>query len=180
MALLKLKSWKLFLLMLTPALLGAVSLLSSQYRQSVNAPLLVFGQVCTFLFLGVFVVWIDRLGTQLVQLPPNQGFNLSPFKWALIASTGYRLALDTYQLWFSLLNHVPLRLEENLWVIPFHLLATFAALYCFYTDAYLLVSAEKKHPGRFSAVWKTFGLILAFPLGLWFIQPRFQTLVARR
>src|SRR5215510_3250075 len=135
MALLKLKSWKLFLLMLIPALVGATLLLISQSRQNENVTLSVISQVCTFLFLGMFVAWIDRLGTYLVQLPPNQTFGLARFKWALLLSTGYRVSIDTYQLWFSLHSQTPLRLEDNLWVIPFHLLATLAALYCFYTDA---------------------------------------------
>lgn len=176
MTLLRLESWKLFLLMLLPALLGALALLLGNSVAAGNSLLIVMGQIGTLLFVGVFVYWIYGLGAYLVQLSPNQNFSLAGFTIALGFSTLYRVTLDTAGLWYRLKYQTSLNLETVLWIVPFHLLATLAALYCFYMDAHLLVSAERKQASGFKAVWPTFGLILAFPLGLWFIQPRLQKL----
>lgn len=180
MAILRLESWKLFLLMLLPALLGALALLIGNSVQAGNSLLIVSGQIGTFLFVGVFVYWIYQLGASLVQLAPNQNFSLALFTLALGFSTLYRIAIDSAGLWYRLNYQTAFNLETLLWIVPFHLLATVAALYCFYTDAYLLVSAERKQAGDFKTVWPTFGLILAFPIGLWVIQPRLQKLFSRQ
>ena len=132
MALLKLEGWKLFILILTPALVGAMVLLISQYLLNDNPSLLVVGQILTVIFVGVFVYWIYSLGTHLARLPPNQNFSLSLFKSALVFSTLYRGSIETYSLWYSVSDHSRLDLEIDLWIIPLHLLATVAALYCFY------------------------------------------------
>ncbi len=153
-------------------------LLISTYLWDDNPGLLITSQIFTFIFVGVFAYWIYSLGIHLARLTPNQSFSLSLFKFALLVSTLYRVFIDTYSLWYNISYHARLNLESNLWVIPFHLLATSAALYCFYTNARLLVSAERKRPSGFKDVWQTFGLILAFPIGLWFIQPRLQKLWA--
>ena len=179
MTLLKLESWKLFLLILTPAIVGAMVLLISQYLLEDNLSLLILGQILTVIFVGVFVYWIYSLGTHLARLPPNQNFSLSLFKSALVFSTLYRVSIEALSLWHSVSYHSRLDLESNLWIIPLHLLATVTALYCFYTNARLLVSAERKQLSDFKEVWPTFGLILAFPIGIWFIQPRLQKLLAR-
>jgi len=162
--------------MLLPALLGALALLFGNSVEAGNSLLIVSGQIGTLLFVGVFVSWIYQLGAYLIQLSPNQNFRLAVFTVALSFSTLYRIAIDTAGLWYRLTYQTALNLETILWIVPFHLLATVAALYCFYTDAYLLVSAERKQAGDFKTVWPTFGLILAFPIGLWFIQPRLQKL----
>ena len=179
MALLKLEGWKLFILILTPAIVGAMVLLISQYLLNDNPSLLVVGQILTVIFVGVFVYWIYWLGTYLAQLPPHQNFSLSLFKSALVFSALYRVTIETFSLWYSVNYHSRLDLESSLWIIPIHLLATVAALYCFYTDSRLLVSVERQHPSGFKDVWQTFGLILAFPIGIWFIQPRLHKLFAR-
>ena len=179
MALLKLDSWKLFLLLLIPALVGAAGLLISTYLQEDNPSLLIISQFFTFMFVGVFVSWIYSLGTCLARLTPNQSFSLSLFKLALLGATLYRVSIDSYGLWYSVSYHARLNLESNPWIFPLHLLATGAALYCFYTTARLLVSAERQRPGGVKDVWTTFGLLLAFPMGLWIIQPRLQTLWVR-
>ena len=179
MTLLKLESWKLFLLILTPAIVGATVLLINKYLLNDNPALLVIGQFFTFIFVGVFVYWIYSLGTHLARLTPNPSFSLSLFKSALVFSTLYRVSIETYSLWYSVSYHSRLDLESDLWIIPLHLLATVAALYCFYTNSRLLVSAERQQPSDFKDVWQTFGLILAFPIGIWFIQPRLHKLFAR-
>ena len=179
MALLKLEGWKLFLLILIPAIVSAMVLLISKYLLDDNPSLLVISQILTVIFVGVFVYWIYTLGTQLARLTPNQSFSLLLFKCALVFSTVYRVSLEAYSLWYSVSYHMRLDLESDLWIIPFHLLATVATLYCFYTNARLLVSAERQQLSDFKNVWPTFGLILAFPIGIWFIQPRLQKLLAR-
>jgi hypothetical protein len=179
MTLIKLESWKLFLLILIPAMLGVIDLLMGKFFLGDSPRLLILGQIFTLVFVGVFVYWIYSLGTQLRQLRPNQNFSLALFKSALVFSTLYRVSLEAYGLWYQVTYHSGINLESELWIIPMHLLATLAALYCFYTNSRLLVSAERKQPSDFKDVWKTFGLILAFPIGIWFIQPRLQKLFAR-
>ena len=179
MALLKLEGWKLFLLILTPAIVGAMVLLISQHLLNDNPSLLVIGQILTVIFVGVFGYWIYSLGTHLARLPPNQKFSLSLFKSALVFSTIYRVSIEAFSLWYSANYHSRLDLESDLWIIPLQLLATAAALYCFYTNSRLLVSAERQQPSDFKDAWQTFGLILAFPIGIWLIQPRLQKLLAR-
>src|SRR5262245_58185102 len=115
MALLKLKSWKLFLLILLPAIIGATVLLISTYLRDDNPGLLVISQSFTFIFVGVFVYWIYSLGTHLAQLTPNQSFSLALFKFALIVSTLYRVAIDAYSLWYGISYHSRLNLESNFW-----------------------------------------------------------------
>lgn len=180
MALLKLESWKLFLLMLTPALLGASALLLRNSVEVHRSLLLVIGQIGALLFVCVFVYWIYQLGAYLVHLPPNQNYSLAVFTVPLGFATLYRVAIDAYGLWYGLKYQAAINLETILWIVPLHLLATLAALYCFYTDARMLVSAERKQSSGFKAVWPTFGLILIFPIGIWFIQPRVQKLFSHQ
>ena len=179
MALLKLESWKLFLLILTPAIVGSMVLLLGRYFYADNPILLIIGQMLTFIFVGMFVYWIYSLGTYLAKLTPNQNVSLALFKSALVYSTVYRVSVDTYGLWYNVSLHAHLDLENNRWIIPLHVSATAAALYCFYTNARLLVSAERKQPSAFKDVWPTLGFILAFPIGIWFIQPRVLKLWVR-
>ena len=179
MALLRLESWKLSILILSPAIVGAMVLLISQNLLNDNPSLLVVGQILTVIFVGVFAYWIYSLGTHLARLPPNQNFSLSLFKSALVFSTLYRVSIETYSLWYSVSYGSRLELESDLWIIPLHLLATVAALYCFYTNSRLLVSAERQQPSDFKDVWQTFGIILAFPIGIWFVQQRLHKLFAR-
>lgn len=178
MALIKLESWKLFLLILIPATLGVILLLIHKFWLGDNSILLILAQISTFIFVGLFVYWIYSIGTYLARLTPNHNLSLGLFRFALVFSTIYRVSIDIYALGYNVTHHSSIDLERELWIIPLHLLATVAALYCFYLDSRFLVSAERKQLSYFKDVWKTFVLILAFPIGIWFIQPRLQRLFA--
>ena len=174
MFLLRLDRWKLFLLLFAPAILSVVVLLFGDSLFHAHAITLILSELFKLVFIGVFVYWIYAIGTHLARLEPNQHRRLSLFIVALAFALVYRVLVDLYTLTYSIANGGDFDLENQLWIVPFHLLATVAAFYCFYVDAQLLVSAERQQPGDFRHVWKTFLLVALFPIGLWFTQPRLQ------
>src|SRR5207249_141845 len=157
-----------------PAILSVVVLLFGDSLFRAHAITLVASQLLKFMFIGVFVYWIYAIGAHLARLEPNQHHRLFLFSGALAFALVYRVLIDLYTLGYSIANHADFDLENQLWIVPFHLLATIAAFYCFYVDAQLLVSAERRQPGDLRHVWKTFLLMALFPLGLWYTQPRLQ------
>ncbi len=180
MLLLRIDHWKLFLLLLTPAILGGLVLLFGDAMLQSHAVTLMVSQLLSFVFIGVFVWWIYTIAIHLARLGPNQSRNLSLFKSGLLFALIYRVLIDLYMLWFGLTHGASMDLENALWVVPFHLLATVAVLYCFVLNATLLVSTEQQQPRSFRDAWKTFVLLLVFPIGLWFVQPRLQSIFGRR
>ena len=174
MFLLRLDPWKLFLLLFIPAVLSVVVLLSGDSLFRDHAITLIASQSLKFVFIGVFVYWLYAIGTHLARLEPNQRRRLALFNGALAFALVYRVLVDLYTVGYVIATRADFDLESQLWIVPFHLLATVAAFYCFYVDAQLLVSAERRQPGDFRHVWQTFLLMALFPIGLWFTQPRLQ------
>jgi hypothetical protein len=174
MMLLRIDRWKLFLFFMMPALVGGTLMLAGKFVFGDNRAVLLIGQIITLIAIAAFVYWGYSIGINLARLAPNQNHNLLLFKFALAFAFIYRVSVDLYSVYASM------DVESVLWIIPIGLTATIAALYCFYTDAKLLVSAERQQLSEFKDVWKTFVLIAIFPIGVWSIQPRLQTLLGSK
>jgi hypothetical protein len=61
-------------------------------------------------------------------------------------------------------------------LLPFHLFAMYCILYPLYFISKNLVMAELGKPVTFSGYATAFFLIWFFPIGIWFIQPRINSL----
>ncbi len=176
MILLRIDHWRLFLLLLTPAIFGGLVLLFGDAAFQSHAATLIVSQMLSFVFIGAFAWWIYAMGIHLARLEPNRDRSLSLFKFGLLFALIYRVLIDLYILWFNLTQGASIDFENQLWVVPFHLLATAAVLYSMALNATLLVSTEQHELRSFRDAWKTFVLLLAFPIGLWHVQPRLQSL----
>src|SRR5437870_13696951 len=129
---LRLDPWKLFLLLLSPAILIVVVLLSGDSLFRDHAVSLSLSELFKLVFIGLFVYWIYAIGAHLAGLEPNRHRRLWLFNVALAFALIYRVLVDLYTLGYSIANHADFDLESQLWIVPFHLLATIAAFYCFY------------------------------------------------
>jgi hypothetical protein len=65
-------------------------------------------------------------------------------------------------------------------IFPFHFFAVFCVFYSMYFASKSLVQAETGKRTTFSNFGGTFILMWAFPLGIWFVQPRVNRLYAER
>jgi len=164
MSLLRIDHWKLFLLLFVPAIVSGIVLLVGDSMFHNHAITLIVSQIFTFVFVGVFVAWIFAMGIHLAQLESNRPQSMSLFKGCLAFGLLYRVLIDLYMTWYGISTGASIELENQLWIVPIHLLATIAVLYCFYLNAKLLVSAERGRASTFKDVWRTLVLLLAVPL----------------
>ena len=179
MALLKLDAWQVFLLLLAPAILAALVMFVSGNATDPR-PTLIISQLLAFVFIGLFVYWIYSIGYHLARREPKDAREWARFAIALTLALIYRVGIDGYMFWLGLTSQTSIDLEGELWIVPLHLLATLAVLYCFYLNAKWLDAAEQKHPRAFKDFWRTFVLMALFPIGVWYIQPRLQRILGRR
>ena len=83
-----------------------------------------------------------------------------------------------YQLLFgAFMAYVMTTMPESplfLLIFPFHLYAMFCGLYAMYFISKALVSVEKQEDVDYNQFGGVFLMLLFFPIGIWFLQPRIQ------
>lgn len=176
---LRLKHWQLFILLMgLPILLQGIGAFSIFATKDARMLLATFPFILV-LFIGIFLGWFYTLGINLhKKLPDTVKMSLSRFKLFLFIPMTYLLALC---IWMTSLflntpdggNHTP---GIFLLIIPLHLFSMFCLLYCIYFIAKSLKAVEMQKPASFNDYAGEFFLIWFFPIGVWIIQPRINSL----
>ena len=176
---LRVKHWQLFLLLMGLPIIvqsiGAVSIFTTKDPRMI----LTTFPIIMVLFIGIFLGWFYALGTNLhKKLPETVKMSLSKFKLFLFIPMVYMLGLC---IWIASLfvntpesgNHAA---GIILLIIPLHLFSMFCLFYCIYFIAKSLKAVELQKPVSFNDYAGEFFLIWFFPIGIWIIQPRINTL----
>ncbi len=176
---LRVKHWQLFLLLMGLPIIvqsiGAVSIFTTKDPRMI----LTTFPIIMVLFIGIFLGWFYALGTNLhKKLPETVKMSLSKFKLFLFIPMVYMLGLC---IWIASLfvntpesgNHAA---GIILLIIPMHLFSMFCLFYCIYFIAKSLKAVELQKPVSFNDYAGEFFLIWFFPIGIWIIQPRINTL----
>ncbi len=142
------------------------------------AGLKLTGFIVFQLFIEMFVLWHFAIGLNLWYTEENS-MQKKLFVINMLFALVYRMSGNIYQAVYYYHHAVFPDMEKFLWIIPVHLYASIGSVYCFYQNARWITLAEKNNginPGM--SIRQTFFRLLAFPWGLWNIQPRLNRLAA--
>lgn len=155
-------------------------------KQSMDFAVKVFAKMGYFLAIvivitGIFFAWLWALAMGLQhRIPAELSMRTIKFKMAFFFTLAYTIMFCALMIYFF--NDFPAHLDINgawffILVIPFHLLAMFCILYCFYFTAKAIKLAELQRPlklddyiGEFFLLWFSF-------IGVWILQPRLNKMI---
>lgn len=175
---LKMKAWQVFTIVaLVPfvAQIILVSFVVAGNKPDPRAMLDIFPYLMV-IFMSTFMAWFWSLGTglnKLVSLEIRPSSKL--FRVGIIYAGTYMLLFTVFMM--SLLESAnPGSLM--ILIVPFHFFAMICMFYGLYFIAKNLVMAEKNEMAKFDDFAGPFFLLWFFPVGIWFIQPRINQIVA--
>lgn len=180
---LRLKHWHLFLI--TFGLPFVLQIILSVFTWTTNDPMIMLQVMpfVMFLFFAGYFGWLWAIGQEFQKmLPGNLKFNLVPFKIFLLFPVIYIL------FFFFMLDFFVVNMEEEMepplslffMIIPLHLFTMFCIFYCIYFAARTFKATELQRPVTFPDFAGEFFMIWIFPVGIWFIQPRINKLIAKK
>ncbi len=174
--LLKIEPWKLFCLIVLLPMFIQSDWMKYIVEMSNSQLLLNIYNVISILISLVYFFWIYLLARNLyAQLPNTVKMSIIRFNIFFFIPLIYGILLFVYTDFFD-----QTKLMQNSAFIdallPFHFFIIFCVLYCFYFNAKALKSIEFKKPVEFRDYVFTFFLIWFYPIGIWFIQPRVNSL----
>ncbi|WP_026473284.1 hypothetical protein [Alkaliflexus imshenetskii] len=183
---LKARHWQLFLFVfIIPFAL---------FLSAFMVPLYFFNGAWLFFALPVAIViaqltlylWMWSVGTVVYRrFGLQQFFSNGLFRSLIIVPVVMILLVMAFWIWgasilsmgkFSMAN----TLTGALWIlIPLQMVLIISKFYCFYFTAKVLRSAELQKPAVFDELISEFILMIIFPVGLWFLQPRINGLMSK-
>ena len=132
----------------------------------------------------VIYFWLWNIGKMLFD---KMSFYISKeyavFKWLIIIPAAVSLLIFAFLLsgafilgmgYFSFSSTL---FSSMIIILPLWALLLFSKLYCFYFVAKLLKSSEQQRNVRGVEFFGDFLLLVFFPIGIWFIQPRLNNLM---
>ena len=123
----------------------------------------------------VLLGWFYAVGVFLKKKLPNTvKMDTSKFKFFFFTPLCYMLLFYCISLYLfhSVSNGNYQNLGIIIILIPLHFFSMLCLLYCVYYLAKVLKAVEFQRPVTFSEYIVEFLLILFFPIGIWFIQPK--------
>jgi len=142
----------------------------------------IAGRIIFCLSVCINIVWIYSIGLSMNKLIPEKFRpKIAYFKascllilvWITVALTifgGYSINQDNYAEY-----------GNWLWVlIPAHLYLMWSFFYMFYFASKMLNSVIDGEIVGFSTYYRTFFAMWIFPIGVWFIQPAVQRILASK
>lgn len=180
---LRLKHWHLFLIAF--GLPFTLQIILSVFTLITEDPMLMLQVMpfVMFLFFAGYFGWLWAIGQEFQKmLPGDLKFSLVPFKIFLLFPVIYVLFL------FFMIDFFVINMEDELepslsifyMIIPLHLFTMFCIFYCIYFAARTFKATELQRPVTFPDFVGEFFMIWIFPLGIWFIQPRINDLIAKK
>ncbi|MBS1779969.1 MAG: hypothetical protein JST70_11630 [Bacteroidetes bacterium] len=180
---LRLKHWQLFLLgFILPVICQPFALAALTKFHNAALGMGLFLLMMLLCLIPLFS-WFYALGTNLYpKLPEMANMKLKKFKifWlipVLYIGTIMIFIGTKFVLGIEALN-IPGAVV--LIVVLLHLFSMFCIFYCLYFVAKSLKAVELERPVSFSDYAGEFFLIWFFPIGVWFIQPRINSIFSDR
>ncbi|RTQ49519.1 hypothetical protein EJV47_11870 [Hymenobacter gummosus] len=157
------KSWQVFLIMMVAVLLMNFSIRDMPLATDI---LFVLGAV-------IYYGWFAVIGNTLADwLPRGADYSRT---WFLLDAFLVLAALCLTGVMFESRSYT----ATGVAALPgFYLL--FAFFHVFWFPAVVLVAIEKQRRPEFGFYFGTFLLMLFWPIGLWFVQPRLNRIAAER
>ena len=160
-------AWQIFLLiMVLPIILqsGLIPMFLSGSIKVVFLYLLAITAISLILTITYITALVISLNKELPEkVKMNIGF-ISLYQLLFLGIISYIILTDTVSLFFIV-------------IIPLHIYAMFSILYTTYFISKALVSAEKQEDAKFTEYGEVIFLLIFFPIGIWFIQPRVQMII---
>lgn len=180
-------NWQLFLLVaLLPLLILVGGLLVPAYYFS--GATLFFAVPLAVVFSQVVLYgWMWSVGQGLYRQKGLQAyFSNKTFRWMVAIPVFIILLVLIFWLWgaailgmgkFSMANVLTGAL---LFLLPLEVIFIVSKFYCLYFVARVLKTAELQRAARFEDFSMEFILLMVFPIGLWWIQPRVNRLADKK
>ena len=128
--------------------------------------------------------WLWSVGTNLSQNVNKEELKSGLFKTLIILPVIILAIILIFWMFFTLRMHLfgkinssTILISSLFVILPVQSFSSVSILYCFYYVANLLKHNEVKKKVKFEDCFKEFILILLFPIGIWFLQPRINKLV---
>lgn len=177
------KHWQLFALIfglpffLQTIVIGEI-LTSIPIEGNLNPILFDLLMVPLFLGMGILWGWLWSIGVGLQSIIPEEHrMNIKRFKFLLIVPCAYLLfslgMANVYNYSAS-----PLEIKFFTVLLLLHLFSIFCTFYSFYFVAKALKTAELQRKVTWGDTLGAFILLSMYPLGIWRIQPKINTLMA--
>lgn len=150
----------------------------------------IFPCLIIFYFLVLFG-WLYSTGVHLhAKLPQSVQLNHKRFELLLLVAFGYILfkCIDVFDIFKNAFSDEAqtVSLLPNISSLPFllfnpfHLVAMSCVFYCIYFNAKSLKAVELQRAVQFKDFSNEFLLMWFFPIGIWFIQPRLNTIISNK
>ena len=163
----KMNAWQIFLLIMVLPIILQSGLIPMFLSGSIKVVFLYLLAI-TAISLILTITYITALGISLnKELPEKVKMNIgfiSLYQLLFLGIISYIILTDTVSLFFIV-------------IIPLHIYAMFSILYTTYFISKALVSAEKQEDAKFTEYGEVIFLLIFFPIGIWFIQPRVQMII---
>lgn len=171
---LTLKHWQLFIIVIIiPFIIQSIIIIFSLIFE--NELIIDFLPLISFPFFSIFFVWFYYVGLNLyVKIPSQEQMNFKTFKvFLLIISISFFLN-TIFTVYSSLIFRMERKIDFSLFyfIIPIQVSSMYSFFYCSYFISKTLKSVEYQKSVTFNDYVREFFMILFFPIGLWFIQPR--------
>ena len=192
----KLKHWQLFILMIgIPVILQLgvmASIIPNIKGPSSEFEVLGFFKyyfIVALFYLFAFYGWIWSIVVGLNHLVPREiDMKLKRFKIAFFIPVVYFIILTLVMSFYFpsfieriTINNTPpnprVLIGSMAVILPIHLLSIFCIFYCYYFVAKTLKSIELKREAKFDEYIGEFALVWIYFIGIWFLQPKINTLV---
>lgn len=190
--LLRLKDWKLFLLIFGLPLLFQAAfiwvILTSFPSEPISSSLLysyiIYGILILILFSSIFISWLWGITVGLQKyIPETFRFSTTTFKIVSIVPLIYLITMGLVAGgMLSPSNHNIILSNVGLFIvlILFHLFAVYCIFYAIYIAAKTFRTVELQREVTFTDFAGDFFLIWFYPIGIWTIQPKLNFILRDR
>lgn len=190
--LLRIKDWKLFLLIFGVPLLFQAAFIWSIITTIPSGPTpasfiysyILFGILIIVLFSIIFFGWLWGIGVGLQKhLPEELRLPTGQFRFSVLIPTLYLLTMGLIAASMMGPDRQNIVLGNAgilILLVIFHVIAVFSIFYSIYFAAKTLKTIELEHPVHFPDFAGEFFLIWFYPIGIWVIQPRLNDIVEKK
>ncbi|MCP4704273.1 MAG: hypothetical protein GY865_06665 [candidate division Zixibacteria bacterium] len=177
MYLLKIKAWRLFILLFGAPFLSLFIGLVIGIAVGNPAIILPINSIIMVFSMVVFLGWLWSMGAN-INLKVSEEIRLKSvfFKYAILYCAIYAVLFSIFYLIILNLENPGSLFSIFPFIIPFHLFAMYLMMYINYFVSKNLVMAEKKRDVVVSDYISTFFMIWFYPIGVWIVQPRVNQL----
>ncbi|MDG5798880.1 hypothetical protein QA597_00715 [Marinilabiliaceae bacterium ANBcel2] len=183
---LKAKHWHFFIIgFILPILISTFGIILS--FNSINGTLLFFTiPVSVVISQLVLYLWLWSAGNVLYKIAGiNRSFENRVFRFFVVIPVVLVVLMLGFWLWgasilgmgkFSMANVL---IAALIYIVPVQFIFIVSKFYCFYFAAKVIKSAELQRVANFDDFVTDFVLIMLFPVGIWFLQPRVNLLIKK-